>query len=380
MGRPKRRGNGDGSIYHDGQSWMAALTLPNGKTARRRAPTERAAREKLKHLLAEHQQGVDLTKKQLTVSEWCGIWLNEFATNLKPNIAEDYASVVRTHISGTFIGAVRLDKLTPAQVQAWVNALAKQRSAKTTRNAHARLHRALGVAVRLGYISRNPARGVELPPHRATEITPLDFGQAAALLDALADHRLYALYRLALNTGARQAELTGLTWACIDLKAKTLTIKQQLQRAGGAWHLQTTKTKSGTRTLTLDDDLCALLRTHRATQAEERLLLGPNWRDPFAQQGGGLVFTTSTGGPLHMTSITTPLKRALKAAGLPAIRFHDLRHTAATLMLDGGVPLVTVSKVLGHSSPSVTASVYAHALDESKANAIANLSARLRRA
>src|SRR5262249_22297044 len=158
----------------------------------------------------------------------------------------------------------------------------------------------------------------------------------------------------------------------IDFKAKSLRVYQQLQRVNGVFVLQTTKTKAGERVLMLDDDLLALLRMHRKNQAEERLICGPAWKDRL-----NLVFVTETGAPIYASGLVDHFKQALERAGLPSIRFHDLRHTAATLMLADGVPLVTVSKILGHSSSAVTATIYAHALDESKASAIGALSQKL---
>jgi hypothetical protein len=137
--------------------------------------------------------------------------------------------------------------------------------------------------------------------------------------------------------------------------------------------LQTTKTRAGERTLTLDPDLLRVLQEHRANQDEERALLGEHWRGPW----GDLVFTTDTGAPIHISILRRHFQRVLQQAELPPIRFHDLRHTAATLMLADGIPLITVSKILGHSSPVITAMIYAHALDESKSGAIAGLSQRL---
>jgi integrase len=219
------------------------------------------------------------------------------------------------------------------------------------------------------------ADDTELPTVRRKPIYPLDFEQVAALLDEVEGHRWAALYRLAINLGLREGELLGLTWGAIDFKAKTIRVDQQLQRVNGEFVLQTTKTKAGERVLMLDDDLLAVLRMHRKNLAEERLLSGASWKDKL-----NLVFVSDTGGPIHVSCLLDHFRQALKRAGLPAIRFHDLRHTAATLMLANGEPLVTVSKILGHSSPAVTATIYAHALDSSKASAIAALSQRLRKA
>ncbi|GAB4446851.1 MAG: site-specific integrase [Chloroflexi bacterium OHK40] len=315
------------------------------------------------------------------MADWCVTWLTTFATNLKPNVRDDYHGVVRRYITGSTLGKRRLDKLTPAEVQAWVNDLTTRIEPKTVRNAHARLHKALEVAVKNNYVPRNVASSTELPSVPKTDIQPLNFEQVQKLLDTVEGHRWAALYRLAVNLGMREAELFGLTWPAIDFERGTLRIFQQLRRArlekGAAreFILQTTKTKAGERTLRLDEDLLEVLREHKLNQDEERALLGDKWRDPW----GKLVFTTETGGPIHISCLLDHFRQVLKKAELSEIRFHDLRHTAATLMLANGVPLVTVSKILGHSSPAVTAQIYAHALDESKSVAIAGLSQKLRR-
>ena len=384
--RTKGRANGEGSIYKYPKGtgkWIAQMQLENGQYKRRRARTQREAREKLKQLQAEFAQGVNLSAVQPTLSAWCTIWLETFATNLKPNIRENYQFVIRRYIDTAPIGKRKLEKLTPAEVQAWVNDLAQKVAPQTVRNAHARLHKALEVAVRNSYIARNVATGTELPTVPTTHIRPLDFEQVLVLLEAVEGHRWAALYRLAINLGMREAELFGLTWAAIDFKAGTLRIFQQLQRVKPAndpaalriFVLQTTKTKAGERTLRLDNDLLDVLRAHRQLQNEEKALLGEKWRDPW----GDLLFTTETCGPMHISCLLEHFKGVLAKADLPKLRFHDLRHTAATLLLADNVPLVTVSKILGHSSPAITATIYAHALDESKSGAIAGLSERLKK-
>lgn len=271
----------------------------------------------MKQLQAELDQDVDLSVAQPTIAEWCRTWLTTFATNLKSNIRDDYHGILRRYIDGSSLGKRRLDKLTAAEVQAWANELNTRVKPKTVRNVHARLHKALEVAVRNGYIARNVASKTELPQIPSHQIHPLDVHQVKALLKAVEHHRLYALYRLAVNLGMREGELFGLTWSAINFERGTLLIHQQRQRARKdgkqngpkAFILQPTKTKAGEWTLKLD----------------------------------------------------------------------DLRHTAATLMLADGVPLVTVSKILGHSSPAVTANIYAHVLDEAKSQAIASLSKQLKK-
>jgi integrase len=383
MPKGKGRANGEGTIYEYPKGsgiWYAQISLEDGSRRKRRASSQREAREKLRQLVAELERGVDLAAQQPTVAQWCQTWLEAFAINLKPNIKEDYAAVIRRYIADAPIGRRRLSQLTPADVQAWVNALSTKIAPQTVRNAHARLHKALVVAVRQRYIARNVADDIELPSGRPPLIKPLDFEQASALLAAVDGHRLAALYRLAINLGMRQGEILGLTWDALDLDTGTIHVYQQLRRVRNGndtreFVLQTTKTRAGERLLQLDENLVMVLREHRRVQQEEAALVGKPWKNVL-----NLVFVTETGAPIHISDLTKHFKSALKRAGLPIIRFHDLRHTAATLMLANGVSLVTVSKILGHSSPAITATIYAHALDESKAGAIAGLSQRLRKA
>ncbi|MBX0331328.1 site-specific integrase [Oscillochloris sp. ZM17-4] len=388
MGRKKGRANGEGSIYEypkDSGVWFASVTV-NGKEKRRRASSQKEARELLRELQESRRAGVSLSKRQPTVKEWCESWVTT-APNLRPHIREHYRVNLARYLYKTPLARRRLDALTPAEVQGWVNDLGGRVSPGTVRNVHARLRRALAVAVKQGYTPRNVALGVELPSSTPRQIAVLDFAQARQLLAALEGDRLAMLYRLALNLGMREGELLGLTWEAIDLAAGVLRVLRQLQRIPNpdseaqiksVLSLQPVKTESGKRSLQLDSDLIAELRAHRAAQAEERLLLGPAWRDPFTSLGG-LVFTNTAGGPLSPSDLWRHFKRAREAAGLPAMRFHDLRHTAATLMLAAGDTISAVAGVLGHSSPAITARVYAHALEESKATAIAGLSARLRK-
>ncbi len=382
MPRRKGRANGEGTIYEypkDSGIWYAQISLDDGSRRKRRAASQREAREKLRQLVAELERGVDLAAQQPTVTQWCQTWLEMFAINLKPNIKEDYAAVIRRYVADAPIGRRRLSQLTPTDVQAWINALSTKVAPQTVRNAHARLHKALVVAVRQRYIARNVADDIELPSGRPPPIKPLNFEQACALLAAVDGHRLATLYRLAINLGMRQGEILGLTWDAFDLDTGTIHVYRQLRRVRNGketreFVLQTTKTKAGERVLQLDEDRVAVLPEHRREQQEEAALRRKQWKNRL-----NLMFVTETGAPIHISDLTKHFKSALKRAGLPIIRSHDLRHTAATLMLANSVSLVTVSKILGHSSPAITATIYAHALDESKASAIAELSERLRK-
>src|SRR5262249_7127021 len=163
---------------------------------------------------------------------------------------------------------------------------------------------------------------------------------------------------------SRRGEMLGLYWDCIDLDGAQLTIVRQLQRIRGAGlQLTDTKTRKGRRTIPLPQYAVKALRAHRARQLEERLATGPEWQD------NDLVFAGSTGGYANMTGLHMTFKRLLKKAGLPAVRFHDLRHSAASLMLAQGVPLKVIQEILGHSSIAVTSGFYAHLGEQLKRDA-----------
>lgn len=336
---------------------------------------------------------VNLAEKEPTLWQWWQLWLDQFAGNLKPHIREDYRGIGRRYVEPQKLGKTRLRSLTFAQVQAWVNELAKTLQPQTVKNAHARLRKALKVAMRKGYVDKNVAEGVELPSAGQVEaadlveIRPYTFAQVLALLTRLRGNRWYALHRLAINLGLRQAELLGLTWDCVDLERGTITVQQQLRRVGekgaekGAaktWQLLPPKTASAKRTLRLDPDLIEVLREHRKNLLEERLLHGKDWqnRDPWRKRGG-LVFVTETGAPIHGSDLLQHFHRWAKKAEVPLVRFHDLRHTAATLMIADGRSVPAISKVLGHANPGIRMRIYAHAYDDAQADAIGGLSRKL---
>jgi integrase len=377
--RSKGRANGEGSVYREGNGWMAQITLANGKPKRMRAKTQEEGLVKLDELRQLRKRGVNLGKQSPTLTEWWSIWLDKFAKQLKPNIREDYRGIGRRYVESDPIGRRKVSLLTNAEIQDWVDRLCERIAPQTVRNAHARLHKALKVAIQRHIRADNPADDIDLPEARPEPIHPLDFDQVWRLVEVLEHDRWLVLYRLLINLGLREGEALGLTWDALDLKKGTIRIYRQLKRipmAGGGkeFVLQTTKKPASDRTLDIDEDIIAMLRAHRANQLEEKLIAGKRWKDTF-----GLVFVTETGAPIHPSNLLKHFHKTLAAAELPKVRIHDLRHTCATLMLDTGIPLVTVSKILGHSSVAVTAKIYAHALDKSKASAIATLSGRFRR-
>jgi integrase len=325
---------------------------------------------------------------QPTFVEWRKTCHTTHLGNLRPNVRADYDSVARNHLDESSIAMIQIDKLTRSSCQKCLNdAAALGLAYDTVRNVRTVLHKVLEIAKNEGKIMRNPADKLTIPipatsnDERAAEHT-WTHDEVRVFFEAIKGHRLEALFYLAITIGPREAELLGSLWTTIDFKRGTFRISRQLKRLPTAdgkkeWALQPIKNHRR-RTLKLDDYGLALLQERKVTQEEERQLPGFAARDPFRARGG-LVFTSEEGGPIHASSILEIFDRLVKKAGLPPIRFHDLRHTCASIMLADGEAVTTVAAILGHKSPSTTTSIYAHAIRGQTDEAIARHAQRLRR-
>jgi integrase len=268
------------------------------------------------------------------------------------------------------LGNHQLAKLMPAHVQTLLNKLADAGLAhRSIRNVRAALRRALNQAMRFGYVVRNVAALVDVPGEVTFTPEPLDEEQAKRLLDAISGHRWELLYRIALGLGLRKGEILGLRWEDVDLDAATLRITGSLQRQRGRLVRTTTKTEASIRTIALPPSLLTMLTEHKQHQAEMRAV-ARRWTDT------GLVFTSSVGTPIEPSDLSRHFKLVLKEAGLPErTRFHDLRHSCATLLIVMGVHPRVVMEILGHSQISTTMNIYAHVLPRVQREAITGLDA-----
>jgi len=199
---------------------------------------------------------------------------------------------------------------------------------------------------------------VDGPRVEGYEIQPFTLGEARVFLDAVRGDRLEALYSVALTMGLRQGEALGLRWEDVDLETGTLHVRHQLQRVAGQLRQVPVKTARSRRTLAIAPSIVGSLREHHRRQVEDRLLAGSRWRET------GYVFTTSIGTPLEARNVVRSFKAILAWAGLPDIRFHDLRHSCATLLLVRGVSPRVVMEILGHSQISLTMNTYSHVVPE----------------
>ena len=303
--------------------------------------------------LKARQDGLPLAGDRQTVGLYLDGWLESVKPSLRPRTFERYTQYIRLHALPD-IGRLPLSKLTPQHLQRLYAAkLAAGLAPMTVRHLHAVLHRALGQATRWGLVARNVADLVTPPRAERHEMQTLSPEQARAFLEASQGDRFHALYVLALSTGMRQGELLALRWQ--DVEGGGLRVTGSLQQVNGGYVITEPKTQSSRRRVVLTKAAIEALRRHRVAQAKERLRLGPVWED------NDLLFTNEIGGFVDASNLVRrsflPL---LRRADLPRVRFQDLRHSAATLLLGRGVHPKVVAEMLGHSQISVTLDLYSH--------------------
>jgi integrase len=298
---------------------------------------------KLARGLARHQQGYEFANERLTVEQFLGRWLEAKQGTVTLGTWRRYEELVRLHVNPR-IGKRRLARLKPDQLQSFYTELQANRSPATVLKVHRMLHSAFKLAVRWDAMPQNITELVLAPPTRQRhEFDTFTAEQARSLLKAVQGDRLEALYVLAITTGMRQGELLGLRWQDVDLERRRLQLVRQL------------KTRQSRRAVVLPELAATALVDHRDRQAAEREQQGAGWEEH------DLVFPNTVGGPLDPHNLRQrsffPL---LIRAGLPRIRFHDLRHSCATLLLSEGVHPKIVSDLLGHSQIGITLDLYSH--------------------
>lgn len=330
---------------------------------RRRAVYYGASREEVRRKLNQAVRALDtgtfVESRGRRLGDFLDQWLQDVVKpSVRPWTYVGYEVNVRLHIK-PHLGSIRLDDLTPMDAQRWMNRLiAEGLSAKSVRLIRATLRAALNQALRWQMVQRNVASLVEPPRGPKAQIRPLDPSEARTFLTSLKGDRLEALYAVALALGLRQGEALGLTWQNVDLDRGLLRVVHQLQRVDRRLQLVDLKTELSRRTLVLPSSLRVRLQDHQKCQAAERAALGSKWHET------GLVFTKPDGRPLEGSTVTRHFHELLDQAGLPQRRFHDLRHSCATLLLVQGVSARVVMEVLGHSEVAMTLNTYSHVLPE----------------
>ena len=370
---PKRRANGEGNIRkrkdgrwegrytvgHDPETGKAIIKNVLGKT-------QAEVKEKLKKAIEENV-GIDYGKaKTYTVGSWLEAWMENYAkVKLRPSTFKTSQDFLKNHIKPQ-IGGIPLADLTSLDLQRFYKHLldggrvdrieAKKKpkglAPKTVRNIHQMIGSAYNLALEQRLVTKNPTQGCALPKAEHKEMQTLPIEQLTSFLREAKDSGVFALYYIDLTTGLRRGELLGLKWSDIDLEKGDLRVQRQIGRIDGKIIEMPLKTKNAYRTLPLSADAIDVLKMQKYKVGNSE------W-----------VFPSPSGGPMSPDSVLHMLHRVLKRAGLPKVRFHDLRHTFATLALQNGVDVKTVSGMLGHFSAGFTLDTYAHVTTSAKREA-----------
>jgi integrase len=342
--------------------------------------TRKDAEKGLSEILSRLDRGTYVQPSKLTVTEYLDDWLAAITASVRPSTWESYERNLRVHVKPR-LGSTQLQGLTASMLNALYAELlldgrSKQEkglSPRTVRYIHTILRKALKDAVRWNHLARNVADSADPPKPRSGQARLAQTWTAPQLrrfLDHVKGDRLYPAYLLAATTGMRRGEIAGLRWQDIDFDTSRVAIRQTLIVIGYQLRWSTPKTDRGRRNIAIDPATMDALRSHRAAQAAEKLVIGPDYAD------ADLVFAGPSGTPTHPEALSAAFERHSKAAGLPRIRFHDLRHTHATLALQAGIHPKIVSERLGHADIALTLNTYSHAipaLEETAAAVVADL-------
>lgn len=405
----RKRPNGGGSIYQrkDGRYEAAAYVLhANGETKRLRVygDTWDEANKALTKALSDHHAGLPARAPGGPhLANYLEDWVENVAAHkLRASTLPQYRRAVHLHIIPG-LGHKRLSKLTAKDIRTWLDEaritcqccrqkidarrpVAKQRccalrrccrkllAPRTLQYMHGVLTSALAHAYREDLIARNVAKQVQVPLGKRTVFEPFTAHEARIFLDHVLDHPHSAIYEIALRRGLRRGEILGLRWSDVNPRARTLTVVQTLGRVGGdGIQILPPKSDSSNRKIALPDEVVHALTRRREHRHADRQHAGEHWIDT------DLIFTTAYGRHLEPTTLLREFHQLCDQARLRRIRFHDLRHTCATLMLEAGVELKTIQQLLGHANIAVTADTYAHVRLRLQHDAINQLGDTIRR-
>ncbi len=346
--------------------WEARFTVgfdpQTGKQIQRSisGKTQKEVAQKLREVTAELDQGSYQEPTKMTLGEWLEIWLNEYSANLKPMTLQTYSEQVNNHIIPE-LGRIKLKDLKTHMIQRFYNSMAtreKPLSAKTIKNIHGVLHKALHQAVSNNLIRDNPATACVLPKVQKPEIKPLEPQEIHRILQEAESDDYRNIFTVALFTGMRQGELLGLSWDCIDFESGVITVKQQHQHKDGKYFLCSPKSNKPRRILPAQLVMDAL-KAEQEKQEHARQQAGEVWNNPF-----NLVFTDASGKNLVRRTVVKHFKAIAGRAGVGDARFHDMRHSFAVASLLAGDDIKTVQENLGHATAAFTLDVYGHVTEQ----------------
>jgi len=355
----QRRAHGEGTIFFNSKKnlWVAKVSLPNGHRKTKYNKFQRVVKQWLQEEREKVSKGTFIYDSKINVSGFMSYYMETYGkVKLRSTTYVSYSQVIRSHINPE-LGGIKLSQLTPNQI----NQLIKKKlddglSPRMVEYIHGILKRALNRAVKWQYMTTNPALLAEPPaPNSPTPVVwnPL---QVKTFLESLQGDRWVAIYYLACGTGMRRGEILGLPISGLNLESKYLKVTQSLQMIQGeGLKIVEPKTQKSRRMIMIPSYAVLALKDH-LTRREE-LSKNPRWRD------SGLVFTTNIGTPIEPRNLNRHFMNKMKEAGLPHIRFHDLRHTVASILLEKNIHPKIVSELLGHSSVNLTLNTYSHIIN-----------------
>lgn len=357
----RRRAPGDGSLRlrSDGR-WEGRLEAgfsPQGRRKRTSVfgATREEAAARLRQELELQSDGLPPADGRATLASYLAAWLKTVEPRLRPATLTRYQGIVKGQLI-PYLGRVKLTQVTPDHVDKMMAQVQEAGlSARTAAHCRAVLRASLQDAMRTGRVRRNVAQLAHAPHVDAPDPMVLSPTEALAMIDAISDPGLRRLATVAAFCGLRQSEQLALTWDDVDFKGRKLHIRRGLHRIGGSYQLTEVKSGSSKRVVALTDPALEALRDEQQAQREAKLAAGGSWHQPVP----GLCFTTAQGQPRSGTAVTHAFQSTLAKAGLPAMRWHDLRAVYGALLLQAGTDISVVSKMLGHSAVGVTSRHYA---------------------
>lgn len=356
MGKAKKRGDGEGTIFHrsDGR-WVGAVSLGPGRRKKQfYGKTRREVQEKVKQALRELEQGIAIDQPEPTLEAFMRSWL-ERKRDIRVSTRVKYDQLMRVHILPA-LGQFTLKKLTPRVIQNFLyEKLEDGLATKSVSMLHGLLHLVLEEALNLDLVSRNVCDRVKAPKIVSRKSVALNQEQLLRLLQAAEGERLEKFVMLLIATGMRRGELLALKWDEIDFDNRVLRVRRTLDYVYGHGYVENDpKTEKGLREILLPVFIVEMLLNHYEDQRQMKEKYGTRWNDM------GYVFTGLYGGRLNPRYILKMYARLLEKAGLPHIRIHDLRHSYSTLMAAMKVQGKVVQEILGHSDYRLTMNVYTH--------------------
>jgi len=363
-----------GHIRKKGEhSWQITLDTGTGSDGKRRRVYEtvkggkKDAQRRLHELIVGLEKGVYTPPGRLTLAEHLRNWLEGYCkTNCQLRTQDGYQSIVEHHLIPT-LGHVQLKHLHPQAIQSYYGKACERLSARTVAKHHRLLSQALKYAVRQGYLGRNPCELVDAPSWKPKPMRTLTEWEVQIFLEAASGSYYYPVYYTAISTGLRQSELCGLRWRDLDLDLLSLSVNQVLYKRRGICIVNPPKTQHSKRRVSLTPKLALFLKDY---QAERETLYWQLAGKPLPLDS--FVFGLP-GKPCDPSMLSHDFAIIAKKAGLEGVRFHDLRHTFATLMLMRGAPAKVISEALGHASVAFTLQTYAHVLSGMQEKAMALL-------